>query len=48
VVGRRPRTTERTQAQLAWMFVAGFVGAILATCGGVIVLAIIIGLADGH
>ena len=37
-----------TQGQLALMFVVSFVGAIVATCAGLIVLAIIVGLADGH
>jgi hypothetical protein len=33
---------------MAWMVVFGFIGVTVATCAGLIVLAIIVGLADGH
>ena len=46
--GRRRGGGELTQGQMALMLVLGIVGAIVATCAGVIVLAIIVGLADGH
>jgi hypothetical protein len=44
----RNRGRELSQGQLAWMFVLGTIGAVVATCAGLIVLAIIVGLADGH
>ena len=44
----RNRGRDLTQGQMALMLVFGIVGAIVATCAGLIVLAIIVGLADGH
>jgi hypothetical protein len=44
----RNRSRELTQGQMALMLVFGIVGAIVATCAGLIVLAIFVGLADGH
>jgi hypothetical protein len=45
---RRRSRAPLTQAQKAWIVVLNIVGAIVATCAGLIVLAIIVGLADGH